>query len=61
MRLKGYGEHAGTIVGMVRPATRPDAAKCTVAWDDGTTSKVPAFRCAAHLIAPASAASPLTN
>jgi hypothetical protein len=59
MRLKGYGEHSGTIVGIVRPATRPAAANCTVAWDDGTTSKVSAFRCAAHLIAPG--APPLTS
>ena len=63
MILKGYGEHAGTIIDIGRPATSPDAAKCTVAWDDSTTSKVSAFRCAAHLIAalPLAPAAPLTN
>ena len=60
MIVKGYGEHAGTIVEIGRPVTSPDAAKCTVAWDDRTTSKVSAFRCAAHLIAAAPLA-PLTN
>ena len=53
MRVKGYGVHDGTIIDIARPATGPATAKCTVAWDDGTTDKVSAFRCAAHLIAAA--------
>jgi hypothetical protein len=52
MRVKGYGEHAGTIVDIVAGPGPASAlgAKCTVDWDDGSTSKVSASRCAAHLI-----------
>jgi hypothetical protein len=49
MRVKGYGEHAGTIVDVVA-GPGPASARCTVDWDDGSTSKVSASRCAAHLI-----------
>ena len=65
MRVKGYGVHDGTIIDIGRPATGPATAKCTVAWDDGTTDKVSAFRCAVHLIAAgaigAAPGGPMTN
>jgi hypothetical protein len=50
MRVRGYGEHAGTVVDVATGPASSFGAKCTVDWDDGSTSKVPALRCAAHLI-----------
>jgi hypothetical protein len=50
MRVRGYGEHAGTVVDVATGPAGSFGPKCTVDWDDGSTSKVPALRCAAHLI-----------